>query len=367
MKKKPKFNFNLCSRFGRQAIIKTFFLSIVSPLVFTVFLCFNMTEAGAQCRSHAQCDDANPCTVDKCQGRVCNYTSVVTLDIDFESTECFGNSVRIRNKSKGVDANAVYHLDIGNNGTIDFSLPASQVQRDSFVVFPVAGTFDFKLTVVNPDGCSDELVSQITILDCDDGDPCTVDFCGPGRGAATNNNNGFGFGRKLECRNIAFICNDGDPCSTDACGPNNQCIFTPIDCDDNDPCTTDYCDNGACVNESVVILDFDFNSPVCLGDTVTVTNNSTGVDPAAIYYFDLFSDGTIELIVPASALPADSSEIAPFGGNFPFTVIVINPDGCSDTLVSQLDILDCDDGDPCTTDDCNDGVCSYTRDRKRVG
>lgn len=54
-------------------------------------------------------------------------------------------------------------------------------------------------------------------------------------------------------------CDDGNPCTIDDCD-NGTCVNTPIpgccnvavDCDDGDPCTIDSCDNGACVNTPVV-------------------------------------------------------------------------------------------------------------------
>jgi hypothetical protein len=78
--------------------------------------------------------------------------------------------------------------------------------------------------------------------DCDDGDPCTADYCVPETG---------------ECW--------WDPvcCATDAdCDPDNACSagkceaglckLMPIPCDDGDPCTEDSCDTDVgCVHEKV--------------------------------------------------------------------------------------------------------------------
>jgi len=50
------------------------------------------------------------------------------------------------------------------------------------------------------------------------------------------------------CRYTAINCNDGNPCTIDACDPSSPtgCSNTPIVCNDNNPCTTDRCVGGNC-------------------------------------------------------------------------------------------------------------------------
>lgn len=96
--------------------------------------------------------------------------------------------------------------------------------------------------------------------DCDDGNPCTDDWCNPETGA---------------CHHSDIDCDDGDPETYDFCiswgvdTPHcindglceedgdlctlptpNACVPMLKDCDDGDPCTTDVCDpaTGDCVN-----------------------------------------------------------------------------------------------------------------------
>ncbi|MBK9174997.1 MAG: T9SS type A sorting domain-containing protein [Flavobacteriales bacterium] len=47
---------------------------------------------------------------------------------------------------------------------------------------------------------------------------------------------------------VPLDCNDDDPCTTDSCNPaTGLCENVPIICDDGDPCTVDICDgNGIC-------------------------------------------------------------------------------------------------------------------------
>lgn len=52
--------------------------------------------------------------------------------------------------------------------------------------------------------CVNSCVFGITVVDCDDGDPCTLDVCDP----ATS-----------ECSHVAVNCDDEDPCTEDRCVP----------------------------------------------------------------------------------------------------------------------------------------------------
>ncbi|KAM9985364.1 hypothetical protein ACTFIZ_008915 [Dictyostelium cf. discoideum] len=66
--------------------------------------------------------------------------------------------------------------------------------------------------------------SVICQKNCNDNNPCTDDFCD-----FTNT-----------CQHTLRNCEDNDSCTIDSCGPNG-CIHTNISCDDNDPCTSDFC------------------------------------------------------------------------------------------------------------------------------
>lgn len=73
-------------------------------------------------------------------------------------------------------------------------------------------------------------------VNCDDGDPNTVDTCVNG-----------------VCQH-ANPCDDGIPCTVDALDPKTgQCTHIPKDCDDGNGCTDDACVNGVCqhVNSSM--------------------------------------------------------------------------------------------------------------------
>jgi hypothetical protein len=73
---------------------------------------------------------------------------------------------------------------------------------------------------------------------CDDGDPCTTDFCDRASGCVYRPN--------------TLACDDGNPCTTDdrcAAGVcagtwNESCCQADADCADSNPCTQDRCDTG---------------------------------------------------------------------------------------------------------------------------
>ena len=82
-------------------------------------------------------------------------------------------------------------------------------------------------------------------INCDDGNPCTVDSCDATGG----------------CRNEEITCDDGNECTRDFCsGLTGACLSSPRSgtlCDDNDgsACTRGVCDNGACSQVPVLCDD----------------------------------------------------------------------------------------------------------------
>lgn len=73
---------------------------------------------------------------------------------------------------------------------------------------------------------------------CDDGDPCTEDYC-------TNPHQG------CEARpRPSTYCDDAKDCTVDTCVPGEGCRHEPLPCDDGQSCTFDVCDvdSGQCLN-----------------------------------------------------------------------------------------------------------------------
>jgi len=123
---------------------------------------------------------------------------------------------------------------------------------------------------------------------CDDGDPCTPDFCEPATG---------------ECQAGVATCDDFNPCTADTCGragcqhdpvpdgtvcdDGNPCTLDDacmvgvceapglVECGDPDPCTVDACDpdTGQCVNAPLACDDGnDLTDDVCEAGTGLCVN-----------------------------------------------------------------------------------------------
>jgi hypothetical protein len=102
-------------------------------------------------------------------------------------------------------------------------------------------------------------------LDCDDGNPCTLDHCvnyldlfGTGVSGPMCEHDPTNDEGRCELAGISgvckgglcgeehlcdgVVCQDDDPCTEDSCAWNGTCAFTPVTCDDGDECTVDVCD-----------------------------------------------------------------------------------------------------------------------------
>ncbi len=173
-------------------------------------------------------------------------------------------------------------------------------------------------------------------VDCDDGNPCTDDFCDEGLG----------------CRHV--LQPDGEPCDTgDACALHGECQAglcdpqTLVDCDDDNPCTVEECDAVlGCVQETldgVACLDDDpctvgelCESGVCVG----VTLKSCDDENPCTGDFCVPGVGCQHSIVEGSCGVDD-----PCVSN-----------GTCQLGVCIGEFLDCADGNPCTQDVCKAGV-----------
>ncbi|MDH5671787.1 MAG: hypothetical protein OEZ06_06530 [Myxococcales bacterium] len=160
-----------------------------------------------------------------------------------------------------------------------------------------------------------ECVLTSPVIDCNDGKACTTDLCDGPSGT---------------CNHVAndSYCFDGVCDGLDACDPGDPsadattgCVeAAPPDCDDGIACTTDLC------NYLTGCYPFPNHATCAAGDT-TVCNGEqfcdSGADPG------------------------------------------VNPSGCVEPFP---DGIDCDDGIPCTRDECvepsgsNEGGCRSTND-----
>lgn len=149
------------------------------------------------CGDAGDCFDANPCTLDVCDGGACRHEDVAGCCL--VAPDC----------------------DDGDPCTKD----ACSAVGGQCSATPVAG-------------CCREA------QDCDDGDPCTEDAC-PGDGGTCRH-------QPLCCERDAD-CVPGVACQAGAC-VGGQCAYTRAcceadgECDDGDPCTVDRCAGSVCAH-----------------------------------------------------------------------------------------------------------------------
>lgn len=195
-----------------------------------------------------------------------------------------------------------------------------------------------------------------SILNCDDGNPCTVDDCA----------NGI-------CTHSGGNCDDGNSCTTDQC-INGICVNTAIGCDDNNPCTNDFCSDGNCAHPQINCQDGDnctidaCSNGVCTHTPFTCNdNNPCTLDLCAgvgcrylpvncndndVCTADVCIDGTCEHTPPNCADADLCTDDGCLNGS-----CFHNPiPGCA----NPCDTMTCYDGDSCTLDLCVGGSCVFT-------
>ncbi len=185
-------------------------------------------------------------------------------------------------------------------------------------------------SLLNQFGCDSVVTNISTLLICDDGDPCTLNFCDPQTGCSYEDKNcddnnlcTTDFCVNGICIHQNITCDDGDPCTVGKCEPDGNCVYVPITCDDGEICTDDSCIDGDCIFTPIACDD---------GDPCTF-----GIcDPV---------DGCIYL-------PVECDD------NDPCTIDFCNNGVCEHEPDPACCV--CDDGDPCTVDACINNVCVFT-------
>jgi hypothetical protein len=123
---------------------------------------------------------------------------------------------------------------------------------------------DGSVCTVAPDSCDGAGTCSGPALDCNDGDPCTVDSCDPKTGCAhvqaadgascadADPCNGAETCHAGKClAGAPLACNDGNVCTADACVKNVGCVFIAVQdgtsCSDGNACNgAEACLAGAC-------------------------------------------------------------------------------------------------------------------------
>ncbi len=355
------------------------------------------------------CNDGNPCTIDKCDGKTgqCGAEAVKDGGVCDDGNKCTTKDACLNGKCEGESYVTSKQCDDSNSCTNDGCSPQS-------------GCFH-----VPKDGglCSDG--DQCTELDkcisgkcqgakkqCDDNKPCTNDICDPKTGLCKHENftgpcsdgdacTSGDICTGAKCVGKVVICDDNNSCTQDICDTKTGCKYIPLKggspCDDGIGCTlNDQCDLGKCTGTNTCVkcqtdlecAKFDDGNP-CNGVArcnQTALGNVCDIDPKSIVICDAYSDpscganicnsksGKCELVKKQQGVPCVS-------GNKCLADPVCSVDGkclgkskdCDDGEVCTIDSCDptsgckfapkpdkekCDDGNVCTVGEvCTKGVC----------
>ncbi|MFT4570762.1 MAG: hypothetical protein ACI8TX_000384 [Hyphomicrobiaceae bacterium] len=196
------------------------------------------------------CDEiADTCTAPDPQGAACNDGLFCTgHDVCNGAGECTGSG----------DSCA------SGDGDHDCSEACDEASRTCTAPDPNGVACEDGLACTIGDQCSLGTCLSGAELGCDDGDPCTDDFCDNTGGCTYVFN--------------SVPCDDGNACTQiDTC-QRGACVGTqPVDCEDGDLCSVDTCDprDGSCW--SAVIPD-----PTCNEDGDTRTRFTTPFNPTGL-------------------------------------------------------------------------------------
>jgi hypothetical protein len=302
------------------------------------------------------CNDGNPCTDDSCHPQAgcehspniapCNDGDVCTTTDICADTICVGSGELA--------------CDDTNPCTAD-SCDAQQ----GCLSLPVDGECDDGNACTPIDTCANGFCAGSGLLDCNDQDPCTNDWCDPSSGCVNKFNSAPCNDNDLcttvdtcvlgECQGSAPLeCDDGNVCTDDSCDPDSGCTHGPGDgeCDDQNPCTAnDQCTGGIC--KGLGLTD-------CNDDNVC-TDDLCDPQVGCIHQANstLCEDGNV-------CTEGDQCAAGVCGSGAPINCNDSNDctdDTCDIALGCQHIDNDaqCDDGNPCTSNDaCAGGKCLAT-------
>ncbi len=283
------------------------------------------------CDSNQQCDDGNPCTDDVCQSGGCSHVNNTAPCDD-------GIACTLSDTCSGSVC--------GSGAPSDLACSDQDPCTDDRCVVVAGGCQHTNNTAPCDDGVSCTGVDVCSEGSCQGTDICPVgSVCDPGTNA---------------CAETCFSdpdCSDGNPCTDDVCIINNQlevvvpgtCRHTnnSAPCDDQVACTSgDVCNAGACVGTPNNLICDDQNPctfDACLvsaGGCSHVNNTSPCDDGLSCTSPDVCSGGSCH-----------GQDTCPAG--------LFCDSGSNACLQGCASALNCSDGNPCTDDLCQAGVCSH--------
>ncbi len=308
--------------------------------------CNESDDSCDECSGHADCDDGNVCTKDRCVAGSCVYTG--------NTNPC----------DDGLFCNGADSC-LGGACSVHTGDPCGGQICDEV-----------------GDACVDCFVDP----DCDDGEVCTDDSCVGGVCLWTDNtapcDDGVYCNGTDECSGGSCSVHTGDPCvAPDICSETDDaCVecLTAADCDDSEVCTTDACAGGVCLNvPNALSCDdglFCNGTDSCGFGTCSVHSGDPCVPPDLC---DEVTDACVECLVAGDCDDGVTCTDDSCNGGTNTCEFVANDANCDNGLYCDGDetcdvaldclpgtVVDCDDTLTCTTDTCDDGVdsCDFDLD-----
>ena len=291
-------------------------------------------QTGSCMFNQVDCDDHNPTTLDMC---------VAAPNGSATSWQCLHSMQVIQVTDDGDDASGVKIL---------VPIACASGAWTGAVAAREAAGLCFKHFGVNP-GSGNCTVVQKT---CDDNKLCTVDTCDPLTGL---------------CAHVRKNCTSANPCADGWCDDSTgSCETRIVDCEDGDYCTSDYCEAAPlwaaparrrCIHRPIMCtLDAVVGEILVDG---TYTYNITGEQGRSVGKQGHYS--MVHIQWPGRQHARGTRSASPFyTGNSSGRV---HGPKCWSSVCNKGDgmcyarALDCDDGNSCTVDTCNDSVgCVHT-------
>ena len=217
-----------------------------------------------------QCDDSNPCTDDSCSPDVgCQFVpNIVECD---DGTECSQDDACSGGICKGV----LVDCDDSSVCTKDWCDMELGCQHS-----PLTGPCSDGTDCTVGDACANGVCIPGPLLDCEDGNSCTIDSCHPQLGCEhvpnadpCDDNDACTVGDVCsggDCQpGGAKDCEDNNVCTGDSCAPDKGCVYVlnTLPCDNGNGCTeNDVCAEGECTAGPQIDCD---DSDPCTNDTCT--------------------------------------------------------------------------------------------------
>jgi hypothetical protein len=338
--------------------------------------------SGGECLHEGivDCDDSDPCTNDSCAplgGCAYAHNSAPCDDLDL----CTAEDTCVQGECQG---QVLILCDDGNLCTDD---TCESKQGCQYIPNDVKCD-DGNLCTLK-DSCSGGKCVGTGALQCDDEDPCTNDSCDPLQGCVHTFNSAPCSDDNI-CTPVdtceagkcvgagALVCDDLNLCTDDSCDPDDGCVHAANEaqCDDGNLCTlADKCGGGKCQGTQAAACDDDnlctndtctplqgcvhtFNSAPCDdGDACTVgekcdLGQCSGGGQLNCNDGNICTSDNCDAGIGCEFLPAQ-------GACSDFNACTVG-DGCGNGACLPGGALDCDDSNPCTLDTCHPANgCEY--------